>query len=140
MHISTSTEIVVAEKYRSIKESRDRKDHASDKELSDVQSALNQAYESAKKYFAENLSKSESRLSWLEDCHSLQDFQNVVEEARKQYEAKPTSKAFNWLTVFSKRAKYYGTILDVLAQHHPEYVSLVWGAFKLIFGVHLPSP
>ncbi|KAF4451241.1 hypothetical protein FALBO_16362 [Fusarium albosuccineum] len=31
---------------------------------------------------------------------------------------------------------FYGQILDVLVQHHPEYVSLVWGAFKfLLLGV-----
>ena len=25
--------------------------------------------------------------------------------------------------------------MDVLVQHHPEYVSLAWGAMKLVFGV-----
>lgn len=29
----------------------------------------------------------------------------------------------------------YSDVLDVLAQHHPEYVSLVWGAFKFVFVV-----
>ena len=25
--------------------------------------------------------------------------------------------------------------MDVLVQHHPEYVALAWGAMKLVFGV-----
>lgn len=28
---------------------------------------------------------------------------------------------------------YYGAALDILAQHHPEYVSLAWGTIKFIF-------
>jgi len=27
--------------------------------------------------------------------------------------------------------------MDVLVQHHPEYVSLAWGAMKFIFGVRI---
>lgn len=29
--------------------------------------------------------------------------------------------------------------MDVLVQHHPEYVSLAWGAMKLVFGVGVLS-
>ena len=25
--------------------------------------------------------------------------------------------------------------MDVMVQHHPEYVSLAWGAMKIVFGV-----
>src|SRR5437667_54664 len=32
----------------------------------------------------------------------------------------------------------YVQVLDVLAQHHLEYVSLAWGALKFIFMVHPP--
>jgi len=28
---------------------------------------------------------------------------------------------------------YYGVIMDTLSQHHPEYVSLAWGAIKFLF-------
>jgi hypothetical protein len=28
---------------------------------------------------------------------------------------------------------YYANIFDVLAQHHPEYVALAWGAMKFLF-------
>lgn len=49
------------------------------------------------------------------------------------YESKPTSKARKWLGMLASRITYYGNVMDVLAQHHPEYVSLVWGTFKLLF-------
>jgi len=32
---------------------------------------------------------------------------------------------------------YYGNIFDVLAQHHPEYVALAWGAMKFLLVVSL---
>jgi hypothetical protein len=35
----------------------------------------------------------------------------------------------------SERVHYYGNIMDVLVQHHPEYVSLAWGTMKLLVGV-----
>lgn len=35
----------------------------------------------------------------------------------------------------SKRVSYYGKVMDVLVQQHPEYVSLAWGTMKLVFGV-----
>jgi hypothetical protein len=28
---------------------------------------------------------------------------------------------------------YYSVIMDTLSQHHPEYVSLAWGAIKFLF-------
>ena len=44
-------------------------------------------------------------------------------------------KARRWLNTFADRVVYYGNIMDVLVQHHPEYVSLAWGTFKLLFVV-----
>ncbi|KAH6972270.1 hypothetical protein BKA56DRAFT_494106 [Ilyonectria sp. MPI-CAGE-AT-0026] len=37
-----------------------------------------------------------------------------------------------WVQGLSVRVLYYGKILDTLSQHHPEYVSLVWGMIKFI--------
>jgi len=34
---------------------------------------------------------------------------------------------------------YYGKVLDMLAQHHPEYVALAWGTVKLVLTVRLVS-
>lgn len=44
-------------------------------------------------------------------------------------------KATIWLSKFSSRARFYSNIIDVLVQHHPEYVSLAWGAMKFLFVV-----
>jgi hypothetical protein len=43
------------------------------------------------------------------------------------------------LSKFSSRICYYGQIFDVLVQHHPEYVSLAWGAMKFLFVVGTTS-
>jgi len=86
---------------------------------------------SARAYFGENLGKD----GWLDESHSIEDVQKALSLAKRQYELKPKSKAFTWLARLSQRVKHYGAVLDVLAQHHPEYVSLVWGSFKLVFGV-----
>ena len=47
-------------------------------------------------------------------------------------------KARLWSTEVSEVLVYYGNIFDVLVQHHPEYVSLAWGTFKLLFVVSIP--
>ena len=44
-------------------------------------------------------------------------------------------KAHQWINAFASRVTYYGDILDMLVQHHPEYVALAWGAFKFVFVV-----
>lgn len=40
-----------------------------------------------------------------------------------------------WLNIFASRVNYYGGVLDTLAQHHPEYVALAWGAIKFLIAV-----
>ncbi|CAD0049799.1 unnamed protein product [Aureobasidium pullulans] len=41
-------------------------------------------------------------------------------------------KTTKWLNLASSRIVYYSGVLDALAQHHPEYVSLAWGAIKFV--------
>ncbi|KAF1998907.1 hypothetical protein P154DRAFT_621387 [Amniculicola lignicola CBS 123094] len=65
----------------------------------------------------------------------LQDVIDEVVKAQDQYEAKhQDSKTKKCIIAFSKRVHYYGKIMDVMVQHHPEYVSLAWGAMKIVFG------
>ncbi|KAH9236311.1 hypothetical protein K456DRAFT_1748785 [Colletotrichum gloeosporioides 23] len=52
--------------------------------------------------------------------------------AYERSHARP-SKATKWLQRLSTNIHHYSNILDVLVQHHPEYVSLVWGAMKFLF-------
>lgn len=42
------------------------------------------------------------------------------------------SKVRRWLEKLSQRIHFYGAVLDVFAQHHPEYVALVWGSIKFL--------
>ncbi|KAK0744482.1 hypothetical protein B0T21DRAFT_357894 [Apiosordaria backusii] len=63
----------------------------------------------------------------------MQDFISTLTNARSKYESRKSGKAYTWLEKLSSRVVYYGTVLDVLVQHNPEYVSLVWGTFKFLF-------
>jgi hypothetical protein len=66
----------------------------------------------------------------------LQDVIDEVAKAKAQYDHKKgDSKLSQFITSFSQRVAYYGKVLDVMVQHHPEYVSLAWGTLKFIFGV-----
>jgi hypothetical protein len=93
--------------------------------------------------------------------HSILDVQKCLRDAQNSYECRvqfssddfrtiapttavPTSKPMTplgkskakarlWLMGLSEKIVHYGNVFDVLAQHHPEYVSLAWGTFKLLF-------
>jgi hypothetical protein len=92
--------------------------------------------------------------------HSIIDVQRCLNEARASYEVRtgyssdpwksvaPTTtavveqgkgkaKARLWLASVSEKINHYGNVFDVLVQHHPEYTSLAWGTFKLLFIVSI---
>jgi hypothetical protein len=72
----------------------------------------------------------------LKNEHTIADVQEEVTKAQKRYSLRSKdSKVRKWLSRFSAGVLYYGRILDVLVQHHPEYVSLAWGTTKLLFVV-----
>jgi hypothetical protein len=65
---------------------------------------------------------------------TIHDVEEAVIAAREKYQNRSgQSKARKWLANCSKRVMYYGAIMDTLSQHHPEYVSLAWGALKFLF-------
>lgn len=72
---------------------------------------------------------------WLEQQHSITDVCKLIEHTRRSHDAKSQNKARRWLVALSARILRFGTVLDVFAQHHPEYASLVWGSFKFLFTV-----
>ncbi|RPA98719.1 hypothetical protein L873DRAFT_1686296 [Choiromyces venosus 120613-1] len=64
----------------------------------------------------------------------MMDVLNFTNNAKLSWEDKPRwKKPRKWLGHFADRVTYYGNIMDVLVQHHPEYASLAWGAMKLLF-------
>jgi hypothetical protein len=92
-----------------------------------------QAFEDAVKEFRTNVSEAECA-KWLNGSNTIFDAEQAVLTAKQQYERKsPKSRARKWLASCSSRLMYYSVIMDTLAQHHPEYVSLAWGAVKFLF-------
>ena len=85
--------------------------------------------------FNQEITDDESKRAWMQEKHSIGDVLQAIKNAKARYEFRPTSKARKWLAIFSSKVMYYGVVLDVLVQQHPEYVSLAWGAMKFLFGV-----
>jgi hypothetical protein len=84
-----------------------------------------------------NGSTNVSRQRWLKQKHTLSDVQDEVKKAQEKYSLRTQGRVRKWLSRFSAGVLNYGQILDVLVQHHPEYVSLAWGTTKLLFVVRL---
>ncbi|KAI1412296.1 hypothetical protein F5Y13DRAFT_45773 [Hypoxylon sp. FL1857] len=92
------------------------------------------AFEAAKGLFNRSSSLSDKEKHLVEAATRIEDVQKAVAESLAKYEAKNAScKARKWLQRASETICHYGNILDVFVQHHPEYVSLVWGTMKLLF-------
>lgn len=92
------------------------------------------AYESALDILKSTLTAEEYQTPWLRRQSSMQDVREAVVQALEEYKAKSKgSKIQDWLLSCSERVVYYGSIFDTLAQHHPEYVALAWGAIKFLF-------
>jgi hypothetical protein len=100
-----------------------------------------ETYINAVEYLKRELSGNENALKWLNSHTSLADIRAVVEKARVDYDGKTKSRrrVRTWLTRLSSQIMYYGQVLDTLAQHHPEYVALAWGAVKFVLTVMILS-
>lgn len=98
-----------------------------------------QAFYEALEIFKSTLTKDPAKKRLADELlatSTLGDVLNLVLDAKKRYEdAGSKSRIRQGLNTLSQRLLYYGNIMDVLVQHHPEYVSLAWGAMKFIFGV-----
>ncbi|KAI0431097.1 hypothetical protein F5Y09DRAFT_330615 [Xylaria sp. FL1042] len=64
---------------------------------------------------------------------TIEDVVCQVRIAEAKYSTRQNGKAWKWVTRLSGKIMFYAEVLDVIAQHHPEYVSLAWGAFKFVF-------
>lgn len=79
--------------------------------------------------------KKKARLQVLQ-ATTANDLLSAVQDAQKYYHQRQSESAIGRrIEQFSERVHHYGKIMDVLVSHHPEYVSLAWGAMKLLFGV-----
>ncbi|KAL9039803.1 MAG: hypothetical protein Q9214_004726, partial [Letrouitia sp. 1 TL-2023] len=92
------------------------------------------AYKEATKYFSEHLTRDECKRIWLASKPTMEDAIAAVEVAKTEYENRSQKgKPREWLLAFSSRVMHYKIVMDTLSQHHPEYVSLAWGAIKFLF-------
>ena len=93
-----------------------------------------EAFDRAKEIFSNSLKSDQQQQIFGHDSNNIEEFQAIVNQAKEGYERRrQKGKARQWLSSFSSRLLYYGAVLDTLAQHHPEYVSLAWGAVKFVF-------
>lgn len=100
-------------------------------------SVTQDAFRDAKAKFLLNF-KSTMEIDLLNSPCTMEDVISAVSTALAAYESQGTHKKFKKsLRSFASRVQLYGNVLDVLVQHHPGYVSLVWGAMKFFFTVDL---
>ena len=93
-----------------------------------------EAFDKAKKIFSDSLGSDQQQQIFVHGSNNIEGLQAIVNQAKEGYErTRQKGKARQWLSSFSSRLLYYGAVLDTLAQHHPEYVSLAWGAVKFVF-------
>ncbi|KAF4932722.1 hypothetical protein CGCF245_v010294 [Colletotrichum fructicola] len=72
----------------------------------------------------------------LQSEHGIHGVLDSIRMSENAYSNQAHSKAWKWARRLSEKILYYGHILDVISQHHPEYVALAWGAVKfLLVGV-----
>jgi hypothetical protein len=97
------------------------------------------AYDEALQNFKNELG-SKGDVSWLNGQTTMAGILSVVGQARSNAfpDNSRWSKISEGLDAISSRIIYYGGVLDALSQHHPEYVSLAWGAIKFVLMVNEP--
>ncbi|KAK5046550.1 hypothetical protein LTR84_008353 [Exophiala bonariae] len=84
--------------------------------------------------FKDSLTQDPKKAGRAQQATSLEAVSDAVEAAQLAYDTKHgQSKTRERLRRFNATLHYYGNIMDVLVQHHPEYVSLAWGAMKFVF-------
>lgn len=97
------------------------------------------AYTDAISYLKAEFADKDDISTWLETiCStSITDLMDTVCEAESRYleRSKKRGGVMKWVSELSRVVIHYSNVLDVLSQHHPEYVSLVWGVTKFILMV-----
>jgi hypothetical protein len=93
------------------------------------------AFDKALELVRADHSSSSITTKWLQGVHTTTDVEDEVRKAKLKYDAKPKGWCRRWLGELSLGIMHYASILDVLVQQHPEYVSLAWGTTKLLFVV-----
>lgn len=108
-----------------------------------------EAFNDAIRYLETEFAGDKKALAWLDSARvtSLTDLLDATRSVEEKYTnaARNRRGLMTWLRGLSSRIMHYGQVMDTLAQHHPEYVSLVWGIVKFILMVFstctfIPNP
>ncbi|KAK1759720.1 hypothetical protein QBC47DRAFT_114843 [Echria macrotheca] len=97
-----------------------------------------EAYREAVEYLKREFKHKTKTIAWIENRQSLEEIRDEAEQVEANYAAAsaPKKTVLHFMRKISAWIMLYGQVLDTLAQHHPEYVSLAWGAAKfLLMGV-----
>lgn len=98
-----------------------------------------EAYQDAVRYLETEFKGDDQTTVWLQKakCTSLVELQDATHNVEIQYRQASQSRhsRMQWLKDLSSGVMHYGKVLDTLAQHHPEYVGLVWGIIKFVLMV-----
>ena len=99
-------------------------------------SLADEVFREAKARFETDLTKDERKINLVRSSNSIENVRAALVDAHSRYEAvRKDSKAKKWLVKLAERIHFYGGVLDVFAQHHPEYVALAWGSIKFLLTV-----
>jgi hypothetical protein len=106
-------------------------------ESSSSRDIAQEAYSEAIRYLERELRDDKKLSELLEGKTTIQDVKDVVEEAQQKYNESSSSEtsAGRWLRKFSAKIIYYGQVLDLVSQYHPQYVALAWGTIKFVLTV-----
>lgn len=99
-------------------------------------SLIDEAFAEAKIKICSSLSQGKKKVDFVGSKQSLQEIQDTALQSMKYYQGRNSaSQARKWLHNFSQRVMFYADVLDVLVQHHPEFVALAWGGMKFLLVV-----
>jgi hypothetical protein len=100
-----------------------------------------EAFRKAVNDLKNELQIADSTVAWLDGQANIENILGTVDGAKEKYDerSKDHSGTRAWLEKFSSRVMIYGKVFDALAQHHPEYVALAWGAVKFVLMVYQPN-
>ena len=95
-----------------------------------------EAFAEGVKIFSSTLTIDPQKICLARQASCMEDVQSAVVDAKTRYDSgRQNHNVSMWLSKLSTRIGYYGNIMDVLVQHHPQYAALAWGAMKFLFVV-----
>ncbi|KAK4445385.1 hypothetical protein QBC34DRAFT_164977 [Podospora aff. communis PSN243] len=92
------------------------------------------AYRDAIAYLKKELGGKPEDIAWIESRKSLAEIRAEAQELETQYQMAGTTKKtiLQPMRKISSWIMFYGQVLDVLSQHHPEYLALAWGSVRFV--------